>query len=163
MYIDELNKMIADYPDTWRKGQKYINALRYDPILYTLVCGLGEIDCFYSDVLVDEFIEVMSDTKENIRIKLMADLCSDICDNLEGTHSTIKDELRGFNIFPELPCYGEIYEDVEAWVLESEISECECCGMWGFNDEYLDGYGFVCSLCYEPESSLTDDDYDEEY
>ena len=161
MYIDELNKMIADYPDTWRKGQKYINALRNSPILYTLVCGLGEIDCFHSDVLVDEFIEAMSDTKENIRIKLMADLCSDICDSLEGTHSCIKDELRSFNIFPELPCYGEIYEDVEAWILESEISECECCGMWGFNDEYLDEYGFVCNSCYESESCWIDED--EEY
>ena len=161
MYIDELNKIIADYPDTWRKGQKYINALRNEPILYALVCGLGEIDCFYSDVLVDEFIEVMSDTKENIRIKLMADLCSDICDNLEGTHSTIKDELRAFNIFPELPCYNEIYEDVEAWILESGISECECCGIWGSNDEYHDSYGFVCSECYKTESWL-DDDYDEE-
>ena len=157
MYIDELNKMIADYPNTWRKGQKYINALRNDPILYTLVRGLGEIDCFHSDVLVDEFIEAMSDTKENIRIKLMADLCSDICDNLEGSHSTIRDELREFNIFPELPCYGEIYEDVESWILESEISECECCGMWGSNDEYLDEYGFVCSLCYESESCWIDE------
>ena len=161
MYIDELNKMIADYPDTWRKGQKYINALRNDPILYALVCGLGEIDCFHSDVLVDEFIEAMSDTKENIRIKLMADLCSEICDRLEGAHSTIRDELRSFDIFPGLPYYGEIYEDVESWILESEISECECCGMWGSNDEYLDEYGFVCNSCYESESCWIDED--EEY